>query len=136
MKIMKHIGFFLLALLALAGCQTEAPVVGSGLEGYYYVPRMSKLRLHTAYEGQGYRWTLHLPDGRDSLLSTERDLLFLAGEEGDYNITFTLDDGDRGYQHSFPVHVVHEETEYSPYIARVLEYEPAPGQFVNTMPHM
>jgi len=30
--------------------------------------------------------------------------------------------------------VLHEEIEYSPYIARVYEYNPAPGQFVNKMP--
>ena len=29
---------------------------------------------------------------------------------------------------------MHEEVEYSPYIARVYEYRPAPGQFINEMP--
>lgn len=29
---------------------------------------------------------------------------------------------------------MHEDTEYSPYTAKVYEYRPAPGQFVNTMP--
>ena len=29
---------------------------------------------------------------------------------------------------------MHEEIEYSPYISKVYEYRPAPGQFVNLMP--
>ncbi len=120
--------------ILLTACHDSADNVASGLNDYYYVERMRKLRLEPAYEGQAYRWTLRLADGRDSLLSTERTYIFLAEKEGTYPITYTLGDGLRGFQKSFLVTVVHEETEYSPYTASVLEYRPAPGQFVNTMP--
>ncbi len=86
------------------------------------------------YEGKSYQWLLRLPDGRDSLLATSHDYVFLAEKEGTYSLSFRLDDGERGFRHDFPVTVVHEDTEYSPYTAKVYEYRPAPGQFVNTMP--
>ncbi|MGM9674285.1 MAG: cell surface protein, partial [Bacteroidaceae bacterium] len=133
---MRHtfIYIVMMATLCLTACHEDVENVSSGLNDYYYIERMKKLRLSPAYEGQSYRWTMKTPDGRDSLLSTERTYIFLAEREGTYSITFTLDDGMRGYKHFFPVVVLHEETEYSPYTAKVYEYRPAPGQFVNTMP--
>lgn len=118
----------------LASCARETEYVNSGLDDYYYIERMRKLRLSPAYTGNSYRWTMKTESGGDSLLSVDREYVFLAKDEGTYELTFTLDDGMRGYKQSFPVMVVHEETEYSPYTASVYEYRPAPGQFVNTMP--
>lgn len=124
----------LLLGMGLSSCHQDLENVSSGLNDYYYIERMRKLRLSPAYEGKSYRWTVQTSDGRDSLLSTDRDYVFLAEKEGTYTLTFSLDDGERGYKHTFPVQVVHEDTEYSPYTAKVYEYRPAPGQFVNTMP--
>ena len=50
-----------------------------------------------------------------------------------YNLTFEVIDEATPYRHDFTVTVVHEEVEFSPYIAKVHEYCPAPGQFVNDM---
>ncbi len=47
---------------------------------------------------------------------------------------FEIIDDNTPYKFDFTVNVLHEEVEYSPYIARVYEYRPAPGQFVNEMP--
>lgn len=121
-------------LIGLSSCHNEIENVSSGLNGYYYVERMHKLLLSPGYEGKSYQWLLRLPDGRDSLLATSHDYVFLAEKEGTYSLSFRLDDGERGFRHDFPVTVVHEDTEYSPYTAKVYEYRPAPGQFVNTMP--
>lgn len=115
-------------------CERDAENVSSGLDDYYYIERMKKLRLAPAYTGDSYRWTVRTASGADSLLSTDREYIFLAQHEGEYVITFELDDGGRGYKQTFPVTVLHEEVEYSPYTASVYEYCPAPGQFVNTMP--
>lgn len=49
-------------------------------------------------------------------------------------MTFDIIDPDTPYHHEFTVNVIHEEVEYSPWIAKVYEYCPAPGQFVNEMP--
>lgn len=118
----------------LSSCERDTENVSSGLDDYYYIERMRKLRLSPAYTGNSYRWTVRTASGADSLLSTGREYIFLAQHEGTYELTFELDDGVRGYKHSFPINVLHEETEYSPYTASVYEYRPAPGQFINTIP--
>lgn len=122
-------------LMSLPSCTHDTENVSSGLDDYYYIERMKKLRLAPAYMGNSYRWTMKTASGEDSLVSTDREYIFLARDEGTYELTFTLDDGGRGYTQSFPVMVVHEGVEYSPYTASVYEYRPAPGQFVNTMPY-
>lgn len=129
-----HIIIGVATAAGLASCRDDVDNVTSGLNSYYYIERMRKLQLAPAYEGNAYKWTLRRDDGTDSILSTERNYVFLAEKEGTYNITFSLDDGGRGYKQSFPVMVVHEDTEYSAYTAKVQEYRPAPGQFINTMP--
>ena len=86
----------MMSTLCMAACHEDVENVSSGLNDYYYIERMKKLRLSPAYEGNTYRWTMKTSDGRDSLLSTERTYIFLAEKEGTYNITFTLDDGMRG----------------------------------------
>ncbi len=123
------------AVLALAAaCTRDDENVSSGLDDYYYIERMKKLKLSPAYTGSSYRWTMKTATGEDSLLSTDREYVFLAKDEGAYELKFRLDDGGRGFTKTFPVMVLHEEVEYSPYTASVYEYRPAPGQFVNTMP--
>ncbi|MDO4159341.1 MAG: cell surface protein [Prevotellaceae bacterium] len=126
----------IVALQAIVmSCQREIENVSLGIDDYYYIERMRKLQLTSAYTGNSYRWTLKTESGEDSLLSTDQSLIFLEKDEGEYHITFSLDDGDRGFKHSFMVTVLHEETEYSAYTASVYEYKPAPGQFINTMPY-
>lgn len=133
---LKFIIYSLPVLAALiVSCQRDVENVSLGIDDYYYIERMRKLKLEPAYTGVAYKWTIKTESGEDSLLSTDRTYIFLAKDEGTYNLTFTLDDGDRGFKHSFPVIVVHEETEYSAYTASVYEYCPAPGQFINTMPY-
>ncbi len=44
-------------------------------------------------------------------------------------------DENTALRHDFSVRVIHEEVEYSPYITKVHEYCPAPGQFINKMPY-
>lgn len=111
------------------GCTDEIPMVNLGIDEVYYIPRMSKLPLESALTGKEYRWTV---DGRT--VGTDSRYIFLAQEEGDYRLTFDIIDAATPYHFEFTVHVLHEEIEYSPYIARVYEYCPAPGQFVNEMP--
>lgn len=133
-KVFKSFLLFLLSAVIGSSCRSGIENVSSGLNSSYYIERMRKLKLSPAYRGNSYRWILHLANGQDSLLSTEREYVFLAEKEGTYNLTFSLDDGLRGYEQPLTVTVLHEETEYSPYTAKVYEYRPAPGQFVNTMP--
>jgi hypothetical protein len=114
------------ALCLLTSCTHDADIVSLGIENYYYLPRMKKLLLQPAYEGNAYRWTLAVASGADSVLSTGKNFIFMAEKEGTYHLTFHLDDGGRGLTHHFPVTVVHEDVEYSPYTAKVYDFHPAP----------
>lgn len=120
--------------MLLAGCTDEIPTVSLGVDETYYVYRMQKLDLHPALTGSEYRWSLVGSDGSVTTLSTERDYIFMEKEEGVYNLRFEIIDPQTPYSFDFVVNVVHEEVEYSPYITRVYEYCPAPGQFINEMP--
>ncbi len=124
----KTLLIFLTALL-LTACNREIPVVNLGIDDAYFIPRMTKLRLESALTGEKYRWTVN-----GETVSTNRTYIFLAQTEGTYNLTFDIVDDSTPYHHDFTVTVVHEEIEFSPYISRVYEYCPAPGQFINEMP--
>lgn len=130
---MKKLPLLILPLLT-AACDHGTPMVNLGVDDVYYVYRMQKLDLHPALTGDEYRWYLVGADGSESLVSDERDYIFLGADEGSYRLRFEIIDPETPYSFDFIVNVVHEEVEYSPYISRVYEYRPAPGQFVNEMP--
>ena len=126
---MKHWLLVLSAGLMLPACDRDIPMVNLGIDDVYYIRRMCKLDLHPALTGERYEWRVN-----GSVVSRERDYIFLARNEGDYTINIRIIDSETPYDFTFDVHVLHEEIEYSPYISRVYEYCPAPGQFVNEMP--
>ncbi|MDH6354356.1 hypothetical protein M2132_000684 [Dysgonomonas sp. PH5-45] len=132
--IFKSLLAFLGFVLCFTSCERDTPHLTIGLQGNYYMYRMQTNRFVPGYTGDAYRWLLILPDGTDSLLSTEHTYCFLPKDEGVYNIRFQIIDSKNPYTHDMQVTVMHELVEYSPYISRVLEYRPAPGQFVNEMP--
>lgn len=113
---------------------TDTPNVSLGIDDHYRIPRMYSYRFTPGYTGAKYCWTMKLNDGRDSVLSTERSLIFVSKDEGIYDLTFEIIDPYSPYRHDFRIEVVHEEVEYSGYIAKVYEYKPAPGQFINKLP--
>ncbi len=114
----------------LAGCSDSPPMLNLGIDDSYYIYRMQKLPLTPALTGASYRWSM----ASGEVLSTERDYIFLAEKEGAYNLVLDIIDEETPFHFEFSVTVVHEEIDYSPYISKVYEYRPAPGQFVNTMP--
>lgn len=125
---------FIILPLATAACSSDIPTVNLGIDDIYYVSRMQKLPLNPAFTGSEYRWYGIAADGSETLLSTGRDYVFMTGDEGLHTLRFEVVDSVTPYSHTFSVMVMHEEIEYSPYISRVYEYRPAPGQFVNEMP--
>ena len=126
---MKKIVSSNIAVAFLYGCTDEIPMVSLGIDDVYYIPRMSKLPLESALTGEEYLWTVN-----GVKVSADRNYIFIAQDEGVYNLTFDIIDADTPYHFEFTINVLHEEVEYSPYISRVYEYCPAPGQFVNEMP--
>jgi hypothetical protein len=101
---------------------------------------MRTLILHPEYEGEAYEWWLceSQEQGAKSqdkiLFSTERNLIFCPKDTGTYFFRLNIIDQQNPVTHLFKVVVWEEQVAYSPYISRVLEYNPAPGQFINTMP--
>lgn len=128
-----YISLFVL-LSFLGGCQNEEQMVSLGLRDLYIVPRMQKLHLAPEFTGQGYLWTEVLPDGRDSLVSTGKDYIFLKKDPGTYKMRFEIIDPVHYMNEKITVIVAYEETEYKTGIDKVYEYKPAPGQFVNVLP--
>lgn len=134
----------LICALSIVSCeQPEIPMVGLGIDDTYTIERMRTLILHPEYEGEHYEWWIAyphpLPEGmgvedNETVLSTERDLIFCAAEAGTYHLRLEIHDEYNPINHSFTIAVFDEEVAYSPYISKVLEYNPAPGQFINTMP--
>ncbi|MBD5333316.1 MAG: cell surface protein [Bacteroides sp.] len=126
---MKKIALAIVSALLFCRCSDEIPMVNLGIDEVYYIARMQKLDLHPALTGEKYEWYV---DG--VCVSRAKDYIFLAEKEGDYRIELKIIDSETPYDFSFDIHVLHEEIEYSPYISKVYEYCPAPGQFVNEMP--
>ncbi len=131
----KRVSLALVSLgLITAACTHDTPLLNLGIDDVYYIYRMQKLELHPALTGNEYSWTLVREGLPDSVLSRSRDYIFMTDSEGCHRLRFDIIDPSTPYTFDFEVNVVHEEVEYSPYIARVYEYCPAPGQFVNEMP--
>lgn len=126
---MKPFLFIIPFVLLLSSCTDDIPMVSLGIDDTYYIPRMSKLPLHPALTGEKYRWQVN-----GETVSEDDSYIFIAAREGTYNLSLDIIDPDTPYHFDFTVNVLHEEVEYSPYITRVYEYRPAPGQFVNEMP--
>lgn len=134
-RIARYIYSSAFALAVLCSCDaTDTPTVSLGIEDFYRMQRMQSYRFMPGYTGYEYRWYMTLPDGRDSLMSTDRFFTFIQKDEGIYDLTFEIVDSQTPYKHNFQVEVVHEDVEYSAYISKVFEYKPAPGQFINEMP--
>lgn len=105
-----------------------------GLADSYSVSRMQALQLYTTATGTSYTWHVKGPEGAVFRAKGDASLFnFVAITEGHYEASLTID-GDIDEVHNFTIDVDHEKDEYSPNIAQVHEYCPAPGQFVNTMP--
>ena len=122
-------GLFSLLIFGVAGCSEGIQTVSLGLDDNYYIPRMSKLFLRPALSGAEYRWTV---DG--DTVSEEPSYIFMSAEEGTYCLSLDIIDPVTPYHFDFTVTVMHEDVEYSPWISRVYEYCPAPGQFINELP--
>ncbi len=114
----------------LSACSDAPSMLNLGIDDNYYVCRMQKLELSPEFVGESYRWSM----ASGELLSTERDYIFLAEKEGVYQLVLDIIDDETPFHFEFTVTVVKEEIEYSPYISKVYEYKPAPGQFINVMP--
>lgn len=132
---MKHALLYITACsLLLSACQSEVPMVNLGVDDTYSVYRMKTLRLHPEYTGDSYTWLMTDAAGNDSVVGTERDYYFVAPEAGEYMMTLRIASDTDPVEHKVKITAWEEDVAYTRYIADVLEYRPAPGQFINNMP--
>ena len=68
---------------------------------------------------------------KDSLLSTDASLAFIALKEGEYDITLKVVKGNESGSKNFIVNVTGETSQYSPYITAMYDFAPAPGTLAN-----
>lgn len=128
------IGPALLLAAALGGCTHDIDMVDLGLRDNYYIARMTKLALSPAFTGDSYLWTLTAPDGSVRRSSTDPEFLFMESELGEWKVTYEIIDDENPYRFDCTITVSPESVPFSPWIAHVYEYRPAPGQFINEMP--
>ncbi|MDR2691668.1 MAG: cell surface protein [Dysgonamonadaceae bacterium] len=120
-------------LLCLCACENKIPMVNLGIDDVYVTERMKKIILHPEFPGQ-YEWSAPDKNGNDSLVSTERDYIFIAELPGEYHLKLCIINRMNPVMHQTRIVVWEEQVAYSRYITQVYEYRPAPGQLVNTMP--
>lgn len=130
----KSILFLSAAVAVFSSCESDPELVNLGIDDTYGVYRMQTLRLHPEFEGDSYTWTMVDAEGEESVVSTERDYYFVGAKTGVYNLSLTIVDGSATVNHSCKITVWSEEVAYTPYISKVLEFRPMPGQFVNELP--
>lgn len=68
---------------------------------------------------------------KDSLLSTDASLAFIALQDGVYDITLKVIKGNESGSKDFIVNVTGETSQYSPYITAMYDFAPAPGTLAN-----
>ena len=101
--------------------------------GGFQIPRCKVLSIAPVLTGEEtyeMQWSIG-----DSVISSQKELEFIALNPGQYSITLQATNSEQKKSTlDFTVTVKQEEKNYSPYITSIPEYKPAPGQFVNELP--
>jgi len=114
-------------------CKHEVPMVNLGVDDLYVVQRMKKVIMKPEFPGS-YQWSMKDVAGKDSIVSTLRNYIFVAADTGRYSLKLRILDDANPVEHDVTIVVWEEDVAYSRYVSKVYEYCPAPGQFVNNMP--
>ena len=102
-----HTRIYILLLSTLVACQQDIPMVSLGIDNLYVMSRMRKAVLHPEYSGEGYRWTMKDQNGKDSIVSEERDYVFLAQYPGEYYLRLNIIDRENPVEHD--IHFIVKE---------------------------
>lgn len=83
-----------------------------------------------------YSWAItNAPTQNYSLVNTtSKEALFAATEAGTYNLTVAITDKGTIQNQKIVITVSKETKELKSFIAKVFEFKPAPGQFINDLP--
>ncbi|MDA6068389.1 cell surface protein [Flavobacterium sp. AC] len=135
----------LAAALLLTNCSDNGgtndenipPIAGQDIP--YNVPRFTILAISpniVVSADATYSWTVtNAPTQNYSLVNTTtKEALFAATEVGTYNLTVTINDKGAIQNQKIVITVSKETKEFKTFIAKVFEFKPAPGQFINDLP--
>ncbi|WP_291287388.1 hypothetical protein [Flavobacterium sp.] len=83
-----------------------------------------------------YSWSVTKATSENYALTntTEKEVLFAAAESGVYELTVAVNNKGSIQTQKAVITVTKETKEYKTYIAKVFEFKPAPGQFINDLP--
>ncbi|MCV9933598.1 cell surface protein [Flavobacterium sp. LS1R47] len=83
-----------------------------------------------------YSWSvINAPSDNYSLANaTAKEALFAAAEIGTYELGVVINDKGNTQTQKVKVYVNKEAKEYKTFIAKVFDFKPAPGQFINDLP--
>ncbi len=105
----------------------------------YKTPRFSIVTLSSKVNISSdatYKWTVKNASSENYSLtnSTSKEALFAAAEAGTYEFEVTISDKGNTQKQTIKVEVSAETKELKSYIAKVFDFKPAPGQFINDLP--
>ncbi|PKF75501.1 cell surface protein [Chryseobacterium sp. PMSZPI] len=126
------IGILSCLLVGVVACKhnemDEEDSVFNGLEDSYEIDRLNVLSIPTHASGD-ITWSIN-----DSIISKNSELEFISATSTVYPLTLKIiNKGNESIYHS-KIIVTKELSPYSKYIAEVLEFRPAVGQFINDTP--
>lgn len=147
-KSLKHFRTLLLILAAalVANCSSgddssdnSNPPTGGIGNNEYNAQRATIVPItvnSTVSANATYSWSVtNSPSENYSLANnTAKEALFAATEIGTYELTVVITDNGNTQTQKIKVHVSKEAKDYKTFIAKVFDFKPAPGQFINDLP--
>jgi len=124
------IGVLSIFLVGVIACKhdDQDEFTFNGLDDSYTIERLRVLSIPTNASGS-VTWSIN-----DSIISQNSELEFISPTAEAYPLTLKINNkGNEQVYHS-KIIVTKEKTPYSKYIAKVLEFRPAVGQFMNEIP--
>ena len=147
-KYLRHFRTLLLLLVAVlaANCSSSDdgadngnPPTGNIGKNEYNTQRATIIALtinNTVSADATYSWSITTaPSDNYSLANTTaKEALFAAAEIGIYELEVAINDKGNKQTQKVKVYVSKEAKEYKTFIAKVFDFKPAPGQFINDLP--
>ena len=134
MKGLKFNILIALSIMLFTSCNNGIDNTSIGIDSNYSVYRLQKLILATGAIGDSFKWEVISENGETTLLSEDREFLFVADKSGNYSLILTIKDNGEEVVETSAITVLPEDIEYKASMTKVLEFNPAPGQFINDLP--
>lgn len=126
-------------LLFYACRKEEIPPLSLGVLDTYQGTRLQPVYVTCGLDRGSFEWRLtHFVDAageeeeKDELVSTQQTFIAILDKVGEYTYDFTYEENGEVIKKTFRIQIADEIISYSPYIADVIDYVPAPGRFVNS----